>query len=164
MPICATSIRSRRRSSSPACTGDERFWKRCNSYFVCGSPNGTEAGAERFGRTDVEAAKRLLAEAGYRGEKVVLISTHEIPYMGRMAEVAAQALARGGINVDLQFTDWGAVSARLQNRETNDKGGWDMFITFASGPTMQSPMTNIGTNMGCARGWVGWRCDAGGCG
>ncbi|APT60378.1 ABC transporter substrate-binding protein (plasmid) [Roseomonas gilardii] len=140
--------------------GDERFWKRCNSYFVCGSPNGTEAGAERFGRTDVEAAKRLLADAGYRGEKVVLISTHEIPYMGRMAEVAAQSLARGGINVDLQFTDWGAVSTRLQNRETNDKGGWDMFITSASGPTMQSPVTNIGTNMGCARGWVGWPCDA----
>ncbi|EHM01305.1 ABC transporter, substrate-binding protein, family 5 [Acetobacteraceae bacterium AT-5844] len=140
--------------------GDERFWRRCNSYFVCGSPNGTEAGAERFARTNVEAARQLLSEAGYRGEKVVLISTHEIPYMGRMAEVAAAALARGGINVDLQFTDWGAVSARLQNRETNDKGGWDMFITSSSGATMQSPATNIGTNMSCARGWVGWPCDA----
>uniref|UniRef100_UPI002FC859DD ABC transporter substrate-binding protein n=1 Tax=Bosea sp. (in: a-proteobacteria) TaxID=1871050 RepID=UPI002FC859DD len=25
--------------------GDEEWWQRCNSYFICGGPNGTQAGA-----------------------------------------------------------------------------------------------------------------------
>jgi len=38
-------------------------------------------------------------------------------------------------------------------------GGWNLFVTTASGATMQSPVTNIGTNMGCDRAWSGWPCD-----
>ena len=45
--------------------GDEKWWKTCGSYFVCGSPNGTEAGSEGYARPNVARAKQLLAEAGY---------------------------------------------------------------------------------------------------
>uniref|UniRef100_UPI0038F74C95 hypothetical protein n=1 Tax=Streptomyces niveiscabiei TaxID=164115 RepID=UPI0038F74C95 len=33
--------------------GDEEWWRRCNSYFICGGPNGTEAGAEGFAKPDL---------------------------------------------------------------------------------------------------------------
>ncbi|UFN50595.1 ABC transporter substrate-binding protein [Roseomonas sp. OT10] len=140
--------------------GEERWWRRCGSYFVCGSANGTEAGAEGYATPNVETAKRLLAEAGYRGEKVVLITTTDIPAIGRMAEVSAAALRAGGVNVDLQVQDWGSVTSRQPRRDPPDQGGWNLFVTFASGATMQSPITNIGTNMACERAWAGWPCDA----
>jgi peptide/nickel transport system substrate-binding protein len=139
--------------------GDEQWWKRCGSYFVCGSPNGTEAGAESYAKPNLELARRLLAESGYKGERVVLSSSYDIAPIGRMAEVAAASLRKIGMNVDLQFADWGTVTTRQSNRGPIAEGGWNLFVTTASGGTMQSPVTNIGTNMSCARAWAGWPCD-----
>lgn len=139
--------------------GDEQWWKRCGSYFVCGSPNGTEAGADAYGKPDLERARQLLAESGYRGERVVMNSSYDIAPIGRMAEVAAESLRKIGLNVDLQFADWGTVTTRQANRGPVADGGWNLFVTTASGATMQSPVTNIGTNMSCGRAWAGWPCD-----
>ena len=139
--------------------GDERWWRRCSSYFICGTPNGTEAGMEPYAQPDLARARTLLAESGYRGERLVLPTTNDIPVIGRSAEVVAAELRRVGFNVELQYADWGTVATRQQNRGTPAEGGWNMFVTYASGATMQSPMTNIGTNSACARAWVGWPCD-----
>ncbi|MFC7738853.1 ABC transporter substrate-binding protein [Roseomonas sp. GCM10028921] len=140
--------------------GDERFWRRCNAYFVCGTVNGTEAGAEAYATPNLETARRLLAESGYRGEPLVLTTSYDIAPIGRMSEVAAERLKRAGFNIDLQVSDWGTVTTRQQNRGLPSQGGYSLFVTFASGATMQSPLTNIGTNMGCDRAWAGWPCDA----
>ena len=140
--------------------GDERWWRRCASYFVCGGPYGTEAGTEALRQPDVGRARRLLAEAGYRGERIVLISSHDIAPIGRMAEVAAAALRRAGVNVDLQLSDWGTVTSRQPRREPPDQGGYHLFVTTSNGATMHHPITNIGANSGCERAWAGWPCDA----
>lgn len=140
--------------------GDEQWWKRCNAYFVCGGPNGTQAGAEGYARPDLEKARQLLAEAGYKGEKLVLTTSNDIAPIGRMAEVAAASLRKVGLNVEVQVSDWGTVTTRQQNKNPPDQGGWNLFVTYASGATMQSPMTNIGTNMACEKAWAGWPCDA----
>ena len=140
--------------------GDEEWWKRCNAYFVCGSPNGTEIGTEGYAKPDLEKARQLLKESGYKGEKLLLTTSNDIAPIGRMAEVAAASLKKVGFNVDVQFADWGAVTTRQQNKGRPDQGGWNLFVTYASGATMQSPLTNIGTNMACQRAWAGWPCDA----
>lgn len=140
--------------------GDEQWWKRCNAYFVCGGPNGTEAGTEPFAKPDLDKARQLLKESGYKGEPLVLSTSNDIAPIGRMAEVAAAQLKAAGFNVDVQFADWGAVTTRQQNRNPPAQGGWNLFVTYASGATMQSPLTNIGTNMACERAWAGWPCDA----
>lgn len=140
--------------------GDEQWWKRCDAYFVCGGPNGTQAGAEAYAKPNLETARRLLAESGYRGEKLVLSTSNDIASIGRMAEVAADSLKKVGFNIDVQFSDWGTVTTRQQNKGKPEQGGWNLFVTYASGATMQSPLTNIGTNMACERAWAGWPCDA----
>jgi peptide/nickel transport system substrate-binding protein len=142
-----------------AAFGDERWWARCQSYFICGSPNGTEAGAEGYARPNLDTARRLLMESGYRGERVVINTTSEIAPIGRMAEVAVSALRQIGMNVEADFADWGTAVARVRKREPVAQGGWNIFITTSSGPTMQSPLTNLGTNMSCDRAWIGWPCD-----
>lgn len=139
--------------------GDEQNWQRCNSFFVCGTPYGTEAGAEDF-HQDLDRARRLMAEAGYKGEKIVFFSTHEIPWIGAMAEVAVDAMRKAGMNVDVTWADWATTVSRSGNQDPPDVGGWNAYVTAAPGPLMWNPSTNIGTNMSCDRkNFAGWPCD-----
>ncbi len=139
--------------------GDPANWAACRSYFICGGPFGTQAGTEVL-KPDLARAKALLAEAGYKGETLVFPSTREIAWIGQMAEVVADEMKQAGMNVEIAWGDWGTTAGRQSNRGAPDKGGWNLFATGASGPTMHSPLTNIGTNMACnGRNFPGWPCD-----
>ena len=139
--------------------GDESIWRRCNSFFICGSVYGTEAGAEGF-RQDFARARQLMREAGYQGEKLVFISTHDIPWIGQQAEVVADALKRAGINVDMVWADWGTTATRMNNPASPDNGGWNIFMVTMTGPVMVLPLTNPGIDMSCTRrNLFGWPCD-----
>lgn len=141
--------------------GDESIWKRCNSFFICGSPYGTEAGAEGF-HQDFAKARQLLKESGYNGEKLTFISTHEIPWIGQQAEVTADALKKAGFNIDMVWADWASTIARFSNQEPADKGGWNLWVVTSTGPVMAHPLNNIGINMDCSRkNFSGWPCDEG---
>src|SRR5258707_15733299 len=89
-----------------AAFGDERWWRPCFSFFVCGSPNETEAGSEPYQKQDLARAKALLAESGYKGEKGTLINTHEIPSIGALGDVTAKNLRQLGANVENADTRW----------------------------------------------------------
>ena len=128
--------------------GDPEYYQRCNSFFVCGSPNGTEAGAEDFG-PNLERAKALLAEAGYKGETLKMIGTRDISYMGPMAEVTADALRKASIKVDLTWSDWASVITRSANQGSPDAGGWNIYVTGLPGVLAWSPNTNIFAYMPC---------------
>ena len=134
--------------------GEPEYWSRCNSYFICGGPFGTEAGAENL-KQDFAEANRLMKEAGYKGEKLVFVSTKEIATLGQMAEVAYDSMKRAGWNVEMVWTDWGTVGQLLRKKDS-----WHLFLTGAPGPIMHHPLTNVGTDMTCeGKNFVGWPCD-----
>ena len=140
--------------------GDPAFYQRCNSFFVCGSPNGTAAGTEDFA-PDLARAKQLLAEAGYKGETIKMLATRDFEYMGPMAEVTADALRKAGLNVDMIWSDWGTVVSRSANQSPPDAGGWNIYVTGEPGVLAWSPNTNIFAYMPCDRSnLAGWPCDA----
>src|SRR5260221_5346226 len=95
-----------------AAFGDERWWRPCYSFFVCGSPIETEVGSEPYQKQDIPRAKELLKEAGYNGEKVTLIATHEIAGIGALGDVTANNLRKMGMNVEVAESDWGTLVAR----------------------------------------------------
>jgi peptide/nickel transport system substrate-binding protein len=139
--------------------GDESIWRRCNSFFICGSPYGTEVGAEGF-RQDFAKARELLKASGYNGEKLVFISTKDIPWIGQQAEVSADALRRAGFNIDMVWADWATTAQRMQNQGAPDKGGWNIWMVTSTGPVMAHPLNNPGINMDCSkRNFSGWPCD-----
>lgn len=141
--------------------GDESIWRRCNSFFICGGPYGTEVGAEGF-KQDFAKAKELLAASGYKGEKLVFISTKDIPWIGNQAEVSADALKRAGFNIEMVWSDWATTAQRMQNQNPPDKGGWNIWMVTSTGPVMGHPLNNPGINMDCSkRNFSGWPCDEG---
>lgn len=76
---------------------------------------------EQYGY-DVEAAKALLAEAGYPEGFSTTIWTNENPQRMQMAEIAQNQLAAIGINTEVKVMEWGAYLDGTAN------GEHDMFI------------------------------------
>ena len=57
-----------------AAAGDPKYWKTCAAFFGCGTPFETNAGAEALLKgPNLAKAKELIKEAGYKGEKIVLL-------------------------------------------------------------------------------------------
>jgi peptide/nickel transport system substrate-binding protein len=95
-----------------------------------------------------EKAKRLLQEAGYKGEPVRFMATQEYKWMYDFALLTKQQLEDVGFNIDLQVVDW----ATLVKRRNNPKE-YDAFTT-GIGPAYDP--TNL-VVLSCA--WPGWTCD-----
>ena len=143
-----------------AAYGDGKYWRECYAYWVCGSPNGTEIGSDDFHKPNLEKARQLMIESGYKGEKVVLIGGADVPAYNTLTLVTADRLKKIGVNVDLQMSDWGTVSARRAKKDPPDQGGWNLFHTSANGAQLASPLVSPSTIMTCdGKNFVGWPCD-----
>lgn len=131
----------------------------CATYFICGRPNETAAGAEPYRKADVAKAKQMLADAGYKGEKVVLLVPSDITYLNAEALMAAQTMRSIGMNVDMQNMDWASIGARRAKKDAPEAGGWNMYVTVAGEFDVNSPITNAYLSAACGNSLPGWPCD-----
>ncbi|MDJ0391674.1 ABC transporter substrate-binding protein [Roseomonas sp. E05] len=132
----------------------------CLSFFVCGSPNGVTDGSEPYQKTDLEKARQLLAESGYKGEKVVLLNSRDVLFVAQSTDLAAENLRKIGLNIEMVEADWGTYMARRNNKAEPSKGGWNLFITSVSGSGIASPLSNSIADTTCGAGnFAGWACD-----
>jgi peptide/nickel transport system substrate-binding protein len=141
-----------------AVTGnDPELFRNCFSMFPCGTPYGTEAGADALkGPRDFGRAKQMLAEGGYKGEKVVIISPTDLPSMAPWGPVTADLFTRLGMNVDLVETDWGSVVQRRASRAPVEQGGWSVFHTWWPSLSVYTPAINPTLRGQGDKGWFGW--------
>jgi len=142
--------------------GGEAFWKDstpCFSMWICHTTFGTQAGSEPYQKQDIARAKQLLAEAGYKGEKIVLIGATDIAQLKALTLVSADNLKKIGMNVDLQMAEWGNVIVQRGKKDAPDKGGWNLFHTTAGGVSQALPFVNNSTATTCDAAWFGWPCD-----
>jgi peptide/nickel transport system substrate-binding protein len=139
---------------------DPKWWRECWSFFICGTANGTEVGAETLRRHDLARAKQLLAEAGYKGEPIVMVTTREIPSIGYLGDVTAANLQAIGMKVEVRESDWGTMLARRAKKDAPSAGGWNLFHTNLTSGTMFNPLTNFAIGESCdGTSWFGWPCD-----
>lgn len=62
------------------------------------------------GPRDLDRARREIVEAGYAGERVVLIVPTDFPTFRALADVGADMMEKIGLKVDYQALDWATVS------------------------------------------------------
>jgi len=130
----------------------------CRALFPCGMTDGRELGIAAM-PGDLNRAKAALAEAGYNGEKVVIINPTDLPPIGPMGDVSYDLLKRLGMNVELAASDWGTVTKRRSSREPVDKGGWSILHTITASVTISTPISNHYVRGLGPTGWFGWYKD-----
>lgn len=134
--------------------------KYCDTFFICGGPNATSAGSEPFKIPNPELAKKLLAEGGYKGERIVMLLPADVGYLNAATLVTAQAMRNLGMNVDLQSMDWSTLTARRARKGPIDDGGWNAFVSAAAEFNVDSPINNTYLGAACGNSLPGWPCDA----
>jgi peptide/nickel transport system substrate-binding protein len=137
---------------------DTALWSVCRSPYSCGTPYEKDYGATAM-RGDLEAAKRLLGESGYKGETAVVINPTDFAAIGPLGQVTADLLTKIGFKVDLRESDWGTVVQRRSSREPVDKGGWSVFHSFGSATAYANPAVSPLVRQQGADGWFGWPSD-----
>ncbi|MBS0640232.1 MAG: ABC transporter substrate-binding protein [Proteobacteria bacterium] len=143
-----------------AAVGDDReLWRRCASLFPCGTPYATETEGAALMPGRLDQARRMLADAGYSGQRVVIINPTDFPLIGPLGQVTADLLQQMGMNVDLQASDWGTVVQRRTSREPVDKGGWSIFHTTGSSSGWINPAVSQVVRGQGGKGWFGWWAD-----
>ncbi|MDR3539273.1 MAG: ABC transporter substrate-binding protein [Acetobacteraceae bacterium] len=111
--------------------------------FTPGSPFASDAGMEIInGKRDLALAKRLIAESGYKGEKIVLMAP-ELPESHAMAEVTHTLFQQLGLNVDYQTMDFGTLSARARSTDPAVSAGWSCYCIGWAGLWPSNPGSNV---------------------
>ncbi|HEV2302655.1 MAG TPA: ABC transporter substrate-binding protein, partial [Stellaceae bacterium] len=143
-----------------AAAGDPKYWKTCAALFGCGTPLETKAGAEELLHApNLARAKQLMKEAGYHGEKIVLMDATDQPPIHAQALVSLAMLKSAGFNVDFQSMDWGTLINRRASKAPIDKGGWNIFHTWTAAPDLLSPALNGQVRTNGDQAWFGWPRD-----
>jgi peptide/nickel transport system substrate-binding protein len=110
---------------------DRNNWRDGIGLFSTGTPLATDVGIEVLKSSrDYTAVKRTLAEAGYKGEKIMVMAPTDVSELGNLTRTGAEQLRRAGMNVDLQEMDFGSVVRRRSNQGPPEKGGYDVFCTL----------------------------------
>lgn len=87
--------------------GDENFYRvQPGRFYPEQTALHSDACAEQYNRADPDYARELLAQAGYAGEDIVILSNRDYDWMYRATLAAAPQLEAAGINVRLEFSDW----------------------------------------------------------
>jgi peptide/nickel transport system substrate-binding protein len=127
--------------------GRPEFYRLDPSIYFQESVWWTDVSKELYDQGNAEKAKRLMREAGYKGETIRWICTKEYEWMYQSAVIAAQQLKEAGFNVDLQVMDWASVVQRRTNPDA-----YEMFTTGHGMPADPAQFISL------TCGWPGWAC------
>ncbi|MBM2716080.1 ABC transporter substrate-binding protein [Mesorhizobium caraganae] len=104
---------------------------------------------------DPDKAKQLFKEAGYAGEKVVILDSTSWQEQDNASQLLAATLRKIGVNAELAPSDWGALSSRRAKKDPVEDGGWSMFISSDSDFIQGNPIGAVYLAAG-EKGWFGW--------
>ncbi len=137
---------------------DTAMWKTMASFFTPGTPLYTEEGGDILkGPRNIEAAKKLLAESGYKGEPITCLVAQDQAITKALGDVTADLLKKIGMTVDFVATDWGTVGSRRAKKEPpGAAGGWNMFHTWHAGADCVNPAVYSAIRANGDKAWFGW--------
>lgn len=125
--------------------GDPDLYKLNPGYINPAQPQwAVENGAEYYNQNNPEKAKQLLAEAGYKGETIRLVTTPDYKEMYNATLVVQEQLRQIGITAEVESYDF---SIFMEHR--SDPEQWDLFITSNS-YQLSPPQTSV-----VNPGWAG---------
>jgi peptide/nickel transport system substrate-binding protein len=143
-----------------ALAGDPTNWNLCPSFFTCGTPMASNAGSEALTRNrDFDTAKKLIAEAGYKGKRTVVLDAADTPVAHALGLVVFELLKKLELNVELASSDWGTLVIRRASKKPVEEGGWSIFGTGWTGVETLDPSSDLPLAANGPAAWFGWPED-----
>ena len=128
--------------------------------FAPGTPMASDVGLrDTLGTLSLDDARRAIAAAGYKGERVVLLEPTDHPVNAVMAQLGADLFKKAGLHVDDQAMDAATMFQRRGNRQDLDHGGWSCFPSAVAGIDVLNPAVSFLTRGNGAKAWYGWPDD-----
>jgi len=142
-----------------AVVGSKDYYQEAKTFFTPGSPMSSGAGGAAAMQANLEKAKAMLKEAGYKGEKIILLAPADQPIAYQQCLVTEDLFKKLGMNAELVATDWASFIGRRANRGLPEQGGWSAFHTLWSCADTLNPALHplVRTNGDSA--WFGWPDD-----
>jgi len=126
-------------------------------FLAPSSPYASDAGMEMLsGKFKLDALKREVEQAGYKGEKVVFLGATDVARISAISQVGADVLSKIGLNIDYVATDWGTVVQRITRKQPIAEGGWSIFGVMWGGYDWYSPAGDLVLRGNGMDGWFGW--------
>ncbi len=126
-------------------------------FFGPGTPMASDVGLGALtAPRDPDRARRALAEAGYKGETVLLMVPSTSPALSAAGAVAADMLKRCGMTVDVLAIEFNAMLTRRARKDPVSAGGWSAYVTNWVGLDWLNPAVHIslrGNGAAAAPGW-----------
>ncbi|MER8678203.1 ABC transporter substrate-binding protein [Mesorhizobium sp. M0037] len=140
-----------------AAYGDPKYFRIVTSMFGNGTPfsNDENTGWFRNGNNE-DKARQLFREAGYAGERVVILQPTDWAEASNASQFLAATLRKVGVNAELAPSDWGALVVRRANKGSIEDGGWNIFITIEAETSLGMVVTSCTLPMNGEKGWFGW--------
>ncbi|WP_158746558.1 ABC transporter substrate-binding protein [Acidisphaera sp. L21] len=137
---------------------DPSLRKPMNGFFTAGTALYTAAGGDVLRRGgDVDAAKAMLAQAGYDGRRIAMLIAQDQFVAKASGDVAADMFRRIGLNADYIATDFATIQARRVNKRTPpEQGGWHSFQVSHAGVDCINPAAYLGLRANGEKAWFGW--------
>jgi peptide/nickel transport system substrate-binding protein len=140
--------------------GNAAYYKECKAMFVCGTPLASDKGMEDKLTSNMDKAKALLKEAGYNGERIVLMQSTDLDVLSNLAPVAKSLMEKAGMKVEMQSMDWQTLVGRRTKKEPLDQGGWSAFLTSWNAADITNPVIAAYFNSAGDKALFGWPNDA----
>ncbi|AJD43905.1 nickel/oligopeptide ABC transporter substrate-binding protein (plasmid) [Rhizobium gallicum bv. gallicum R602sp] len=136
---------------------DPKYGHTVTSIFGNTTPYSNDENTGWFKRGgDPEKAKQLFKEAGYAGEKIVILQPTTWAAANNAALLLADMLRKIGVNAELAPSDWSGVVARRANKGAVESGGWSIFITDDPDFVQGDPVSAVFLAANGEEGWFGW--------
>jgi peptide/nickel transport system substrate-binding protein len=137
---------------------DPKLWREGVGIFTPDSPMANPGGMDVITapKPDLAALGKAMAEAGYKNERIVLMSPSDQAVLTAQCAVLMDLMQKMGMKVDMAVMDWGTLVQRRASKEPPEKGGWNVFITGWNGLDMTTPITNQPLRSNGAKAWFGW--------
>jgi peptide/nickel transport system substrate-binding protein len=135
---------------------DPNAWHARVGFFVPGCPMANDAGLEAFDTPrDYAAVAQRIKAAGYRGEKVAIMSAGDIPTAKAASLVNADMLQKVGINAEYMEMDWATIATRRMKKDPVEQGGWSIWINPGPGLSQFNPVAATLLRTG-PQAYFGW--------
>lgn len=140
---------------------DSSLWQDKVGVFCPESPMANDAGLEVLtGKRDMSRVRSALEAAGYRGEKVVFLTSSNNAAGHAVSSVVVDQFQRAGLNVEVSESDFGTWLQRRNNRDAPGRGGWNCTTTFLPGQDLWDPAVHLAIRGNGIHAWSGWPTSA----